>query len=48
MILFNNKKVVHGRTPYKNLKYDGRSDRVVIRSYFAKELNEGDMESRII
>lgn len=48
MILFNNKKVVHGRTPYKNLKYDGRSDRVVIRSYFAKDLNEGDMESRII
>jgi hypothetical protein len=48
MILFNNQKVVHGRTPYQNLKYDGKSDRVVIRSYFVKHLNEAEMESRII
>jgi hypothetical protein len=48
MVLFNNKKVVHGRTPYQNLKYDGRSDRVVIRSYFVKELSDSEMESRII
>ncbi|KAL3915200.1 MAG: hypothetical protein SGARI_008234, partial [Bacillariaceae sp.] len=31
MVLFNNQKVVHGRTPYTNLKYDG-TDRVVFRS----------------
>lgn len=48
MILFNNQKVVHGRTPYQNLKYDGRSDRVVIRSYFVKVLNTIESESRII
>mmetsp|Transcript_87951 Transcript_87951/g.179414 ORF Transcript_87951/g.179414 Transcript_87951/m.179414 type:complete len:426 (-) Transcript_87951:206-1483(-) len=47
MVLFNNQKVVHGRTPYQNLKYDG-SDRVVIRSYFVKELDEDGFESRII
>lgn len=48
MVLFNNQKVVHGRTPYHDLKYDGKSDRVVIRSYFIKQLNEAEMESRII
>lgn len=48
MVLFNNQKVVHGRTPYRNLKYDGISDRVIIRSYFAKQLNEVGMESRMI
>ena len=48
MILFNNQKVVHGRTPYQNLKYDGKSDRVVIRSYFVKQLNTVEMKSRLI
>ena len=48
MIIFNNQKVVHGRTPYRDLKYDGKSDRVVIRSYFVKQLNADEMESRII
>lgn len=47
MVLFNNQKVVHGRTPYQSLKYDG-SDRVVIRSYFVKRLNENEMESRML
>eukprot|EP00536_Pseudo-nitzschia_multiseries_P000048 jgi/Psemu1/156/gm1.156_g len=47
MVLFNNQKVVHGRTPYQNLKYDG-SDRVVIRSYFVKHLNEEEMDSRML
>ncbi len=48
MIIFNNQKVIHGRTPYQNLKYDGQSDRVVIRSYFVKQLNADQIESRII
>eukprot|EP00535_Pseudo-nitzschia_heimii_P007944 CAMPEP_0197176452 /NCGR_PEP_ID=MMETSP1423-20130617/2379_1 /TAXON_ID=476441 /ORGANISM="Pseudo-nitzschia heimii, Strain UNC1101" /LENGTH=324 /DNA_ID=CAMNT_0042625833 /DNA_START=461 /DNA_END=1435 /DNA_ORIENTATION=- len=48
MILFNNQKVVHGRTPYQNLKYDGISDRVIIRSYFVKQLDAVGMESRMI
>lgn len=48
MIIFNNQKVVHGRTPYQNLKYDGQSDRVVIRSYFVKELGAEEIDSRII
>ena len=39
MVLFNNQKVVHGRTPYTSLKYDG-TDRVVFRSYFVKHLND--------
>ena len=47
MVLFNNQKVVHGRTEYQNLKYDGR-DRVVIRSYFVKHLDEAEMESRML
>mmetsp|Transcript_13766 Transcript_13766/g.34596 ORF Transcript_13766/g.34596 Transcript_13766/m.34596 type:complete len:426 (+) Transcript_13766:141-1418(+) len=48
MIIFNNQKVIHGRTPYQNLKFDGQSDRVVIRSYFVKQLNADQIESRII
>jgi hypothetical protein len=47
MLLFNNQKVVHGRTPYQNLKYDG-SDRVVIRSYFVKDLTQSELESRML
>jgi len=47
MVLFNNQKVVHGRTPYRNLKYDG-SDRVVVRSYFVKNLTESELESRML
>jgi len=47
MVLFNNQKVVHGRTPYRNLKYDG-SDRVVVRSYFVKHLTESELESRML
>ena len=47
MVLFNNQKVVHGRTPYQNLKFDG-SDRVLIRSYFVKHLNQAEMESRML
>eukprot|EP00537_Pseudo-nitzschia_pungens_P019370 CAMPEP_0172403692 /NCGR_PEP_ID=MMETSP1061-20121228/60439_1 /TAXON_ID=37318 /ORGANISM="Pseudo-nitzschia pungens, Strain cf. pungens" /LENGTH=383 /DNA_ID=CAMNT_0013138207 /DNA_START=188 /DNA_END=1339 /DNA_ORIENTATION=+ len=47
MVLFNNQKVVHGRTPYQNLKYDG-SDRVLIRAYFVKNLDEEQKDSRLL
>jgi L-asparagine oxygenase len=47
MVLFNNQKVVHGRTPYTNLKYDG-TDRVVFRSYFVKHLDGEAKESRML
>mmetsp|Transcript_31640 Transcript_31640/g.52799 ORF Transcript_31640/g.52799 Transcript_31640/m.52799 type:complete len:464 (+) Transcript_31640:358-1749(+) len=47
MVLFNNQKVVHGRTPYTNLKYDG-TDRVVFRSYFVKHLDGDAKESRML
>jgi L-asparagine oxygenase len=47
MVLFNNQKVVHGRTPYTNLKYDG-TDRVVFRSYFVKHLEGEAKESRML
>jgi L-asparagine oxygenase len=48
MVLFNNQKVVHGRTPYTNLKYDG-TDRVVFRSYFVKHLDDDETkESRML
>lgn len=47
MLLFNNQKVVHGRTPYSQLRFDG-GDRVVYRSYFAKHLGRLDLETRII
>jgi L-asparagine oxygenase len=47
MMLFNNQKVVHGRTPYTQLRFDG-GDRVVYRSYFARHLSRFDLETRII
>jgi len=47
MVIFNNQKVVHSRTPYKTLKFDG-TDRVVYRSYFAKNLGEVEQQTRMI
>jgi L-asparagine oxygenase len=47
MVIFNNQKVVHGRTPYVNLKYDG-TDRVVFRSYFVKHLDGEAKQSRML
>jgi hypothetical protein len=32
MLLFNNQKAVHARTPYRQVRFDG-SDRVIYRSY---------------
>jgi L-asparagine oxygenase len=47
MVLFNNQKLVHGRTPYVSLKYDG-TDRVVFRSYFVKHLDGDAKVSRML
>jgi hypothetical protein len=47
MLLFNNQKVVHSRTPYKQLKFDG-TDRVVFRSYFSRQLTVQEQETGII
>lgn len=47
MVLFNNQKVVHGRTPYAQLKFDG-TDRVLYRSYFANHLEGLEEMTRIV
>lgn len=47
MLLFNNQKVVHGRTVYTDLRFDG-DDRVVYRSYFARHLGRFDLDTRMI
>jgi hypothetical protein len=47
MLLFNNQKVVHGRTAYSDLRFDG-DDRVVYRSYFARHLGRFDLDTRMI
>ncbi|KAG7372443.1 taurine catabolism dioxygenase TauD/TfdA family protein [Nitzschia inconspicua] len=47
MVIFNNQKVIHGRTPYVNLKFDG-TDRVVLRSYFVKHLDGEAKETRML
>jgi L-asparagine oxygenase len=47
MVLFNNQKVVHARTPYRQVRFDG-TDRVIYRSYFSKNLGQVEQETRII
>jgi L-asparagine oxygenase len=47
MVLFNNQKVVHARTPYRQVRFDG-TDRVIYRSYFSKNLGGAEQETRII
>jgi L-asparagine oxygenase len=47
MVLFNNQKVVHARTPYEQVRFDG-TDRVIYRSYFSKNLGVKEQETRII
>jgi L-asparagine oxygenase len=47
MVIFNNQKVIHARTPYKQVKFDG-TDRVVYRSYFAKDLGDVESETMMI
>ena len=47
LLLFNNKRTLHARTPYVDLRFDG-GDRVLSRAYFRKELTDGERRSRII
>jgi L-asparagine oxygenase len=47
LLLFNNKRVVHARTPYRDLRFDG-GDRVLTRSYFRKILNDEEQKTRLI
>jgi len=47
LVFFNNQRVVHGRTPYTDLRFDG-GDRVVNRAYFRGELTEEEERTRLI
>jgi L-asparagine oxygenase len=47
MLFFNNQRMVHGRTPYTDLRFDG-GDRVVNRAYFRGELRPEEELTRMI
>ena len=47
LLLFNNKRTVHARTPYVDLRFDG-GDRVLARAYFRKEVTDTERLTRII
>lgn len=47
LVFFNNQRVVHGRTQYTDLRFDG-GDRVVNRAYFRRELTPEQERSRMI
>eukprot|EP00548_Thalassiothrix_antarctica_P005554 CAMPEP_0194133170 /NCGR_PEP_ID=MMETSP0152-20130528/3455_1 /TAXON_ID=1049557 /ORGANISM="Thalassiothrix antarctica, Strain L6-D1" /LENGTH=433 /DNA_ID=CAMNT_0038828437 /DNA_START=196 /DNA_END=1497 /DNA_ORIENTATION=- len=47
MLLFSNVRVVHARTPYKDLRFDGM-DRVMYRSYFKKSLTKQQRHRRMV
>jgi hypothetical protein len=47
LLLFNNQRMVHGRTPYNDLRFDG-GDRVVNRAYFRGELTPEEERTRMI
>jgi L-asparagine oxygenase len=47
MLFFNNQRMVHGRTPYTDLRFDG-GDRVVNRAYFRGELTQEEEMTRLI
>ena len=47
MVFFNNVRVVHGRTPYHDLRFDG-GDRVLNRAYFRNELTREEERTRMI
>lgn len=47
LLLFSNRRVVHARTPYTDLRFDG-GDRVLNRAYFLKNLSPEDHLTRII
>ena len=47
LVFFNNQRVVHGRTPYTDFRFDG-GDRVVNRAYFRRELSLQEEATRMI
>jgi L-asparagine oxygenase len=47
LVFFNNQRVVHGRTPYTDLRFDG-GDRVLNRAYFRRELSPQEEVTRMI
>jgi L-asparagine oxygenase len=47
LLLFSNKRTLHARTPYTDLKYDG-GDRVLSRAYFRKDMTVEERNTRII
>jgi L-asparagine oxygenase len=47
ILFFNNQRMVHGRTPYTDLRYDG-GDRVVNRAYFRGDLSPEEERTRMI
>jgi L-asparagine oxygenase len=47
LLLFANRRTVHARTPYADLRFDG-GDRVLDRSYFRKELSSEQRRTRLI
>ncbi|KAI2512715.1 taurine catabolism dioxygenase [Fragilaria crotonensis] len=47
LLLFNNKRTLHARTPYVDLRFDG-GDRVLSRAYFRKEVSDKQRITRMI
>jgi hypothetical protein len=47
LLLFNNKRTLHARTPYLDLRYDG-GDRVLSCSYCRQDLSEEERQTRVI
>ena len=47
LLFFNNKRTVHARTPYTDLRYDG-GDRVLTRAYFRKDMTKEERQTRMI
>jgi hypothetical protein len=47
LLFFSNRRTVHARTPYIDLRYDG-TDRVLNRAYFRKDWTAEERETRMI
>mmetsp|Transcript_30748 Transcript_30748/g.50773 ORF Transcript_30748/g.50773 Transcript_30748/m.50773 type:complete len:171 (+) Transcript_30748:135-647(+) len=47
LLFFSNRRTVHARTPYKDLRFDG-SDRVLNRAYFRKDWSAEERKTRMI
>ena len=47
LLLFSNLRMIHARTPYNDVRFDG-GDRVLNRAYFLKDVSVEDQLTRII